>query len=72
MKQNRTIPAHILCALRVRGNLAYVSAEAVNRAQTPNDREVYREIFAARVMAFLKIVSEGARSEIERNKRGVA
>jgi hypothetical protein len=71
MEQSRTIPAHILCALRVRGNLAYVSAEAVNGAQTPSDRDVYREIFAARVMAFLKIVSEGAVYEISRMEKRI-
>ena len=71
MKQSRTIPASILCALRVRGNLAYVSAIAVNGAQTPSDRGVYREVFAARVLSFLKIVSEGAAFEISKMEKRI-
>ena len=64
MKQSRTITTGILCASRVRGNLAYVSAIAVNGAQTPHERAVYCEVFADRVLAYLKIVSDGAAFEI--------
>ncbi len=71
MIQKRMIPASLLCALRVRGNLAYVSAIAVNGAQTPNDRAVYREVFAARVLAYLRVVSDGAVFEISRTEKRI-
>lgn len=65
----RIIPVHILVAIRVRGNLAYVSAQSFNRSK-PNShsRSVYQEILEARVKGFLSIISEGAKYQIQQSK----
>lgn len=69
MNQIRTIPTSILCAIRVRGNLAYVAAQSVNRSKhKSHERSVYKEILEARVLAFLSIISEGARHQIQQSK----
>lgn len=72
MKQTRVIPCHILVSLRVRGNLAYLSAQCVNRSlKGTNERVVYKEVFAARVEAFLRVINDGAKFEIEKITKGI-
>lgn len=69
MNQNRNVPVHILVSIRVRGNLAYVAAQSVNRSKPKShERSVYKEILDARVLAFLGIISEGARYQIQQSK----
>ena len=71
MNQSRTIPAHILVSIRVRGNLAYVSAKGFNKAKNIFEKQVHREILEARVLAFLKVISEGSAYDIDRVKKGI-
>jgi hypothetical protein len=67
MKQTRIIPDHIVMAIKVRGNLAYETACRVNRSpRNTNDREVYKEVFAQRIRAYLSVISDGAMFEIQR------
>jgi hypothetical protein len=71
MKQSRTIPPSILCSIRVRGNLAYVSAEGMNKEENLFAKQMHEDVFKARVLAYLRIISEGAAHEIERMKKGM-
>ena len=71
MTQRRTIPPSILCAIRLRCNLAYLSAQAMHRTKNLFERAAHEDVFKARVTAYLRAVSEGAAYDIERMKKGI-
>lgn len=72
MPQTRTIPAHMIVSIKVRGNLAYETAARINKTREHSpDRYVFEDVFAERIRAFLKAVSAGALAEIQRSKGAI-
>lgn len=72
MRQCRVIPEYLARLIRLRGTIAFESARMVTKTVPgTNASRIYEETFADRVTMFLEKVSEGAKFDVARIKKGI-
>lgn len=72
MRQCRVIPEYLARLIKLRGTIAFESARMVTKTVPgTNARRLHEEAFSGRVAMFLERVSDGAKFDAARIKKGI-